>query len=79
MLIIYTRAGCIQCDFTMKYAQRLGIPYETRQLDPESAKKYKEQGFTSLPIVLAGDETWSGFRPQKIKDWKESRDGMDRV
>ena len=33
---------------------------------PEAAEALRAQGFRQLPVVIAGDLSWSGFRPDMI-------------
>lgn len=47
---------------------KLALAYEEINLD-ESPKlqEFKDAGHLSAPVVEAGNETWSGFRPDMIK------------
>ncbi len=67
-IIVYSTANCSQCRMTYKALDRAGIEYEVIDLsqDIDTADKLREQGFRQAPIVMAGTETWSGFRPDKI-------------
>lgn len=53
---------------TKKQMDKLGIPYEEQSLDdhPDVVALFKNQGFTSSPIVTTDVKTWSGFRLDKI-------------
>lgn len=33
---------------------------------PEAADTLRKQGFRQLPVVVAGETSWSGFRPDMI-------------
>jgi glutaredoxin-like protein NrdH len=33
---------------------------------PEAADTLRAQGFRQLPVVVAGETSWSGFRPDMI-------------
>lgn len=33
---------------------------------PEAVDMLREQGFRQLPVVIAGETRWSGFRPDMI-------------
>ena len=35
-------------------------------LVPDAAETLKAQGFRQLPVVIAGETRWSGFRPDLI-------------
>ena len=38
---------------------------QSRRL-PDAADTLRAQGFRQLPVVVAGDTSWSGFRPDMI-------------
>ena len=46
-----------------------GLRYETVDisLDVESLEQVKSLGYAQAPVVMAGEDHWSGFRPDKIK------------
>lgn len=66
---VYSRPGCQQCRVTAQQLDRLGIPYDYRDVtqDPLWADTVTALGYQSLPVVTAGDMHWSGFRAAKIK------------
>ncbi len=67
-ITIYTRKDCIQCFATKRAMESRGITFEMVDLDnhPESVNTLREKGFRQLPVVVAGEESWSGFRPDLI-------------
>ncbi len=67
-IIIYTRDICVQCNATKSAMDRDGLAYQLINLDahPEEIAALKALGHRQLPVVRAGDESWSGFRPDKI-------------
>ncbi|KAA1051697.1 glutaredoxin-like protein NrdH [Pseudocitrobacter sp. 73] len=67
-ITIYTRNNCIQCHATKRAMERHGFDFEMVNLDqhPEMADTLREQGFRQLPVVIAGETRWSGFRPDMI-------------
>ncbi|MRS17343.1 glutaredoxin-like protein NrdH [Enterobacteriaceae bacterium RIT691] len=67
-IIIYTRNNCVQCHATQRAMESRGFAFESVNidLDPDAADALRSQGFRSLPVVFAGDESWSGFRPDMI-------------
>lgn len=67
-IIIYTKDHCVQCNATKNAMDRNGIPYQLINLDvqPEAVDRLKSLGYRQLPVVMANDEHWSGFRPDKI-------------
>ena len=67
MITVYTRDNCVQCNRTKATLKKRDLEYEEIEIDDETADSFREQGYQSLPIVVAHDETWAGFRPDKIK------------
>lgn len=67
-ITIYTRNDCVQCHATKRALERRGIAFDTINLDeqPEAIDTLREQGFRQLPVVMADDLSWSGFRPDMI-------------
>lgn len=67
-IIIYTRNDCVQCHATKRAMESHGVAFEMVNIDlvPEAADTLREQGFRRLPVVVAGDTSWSGFRPDMI-------------
>ena len=67
-IIIYTRNNCIQCHATKRAMESRGLDFEmiNEDLAPELAETLREQGFRQLPVVVAGETRWSGFRPDMI-------------
>lgn len=49
--------------------EREGVAYSTVNImdDPTALEKVKELGYLQAPVVVAGEETWSGFQPERIK------------
>ncbi|QGJ90078.1 glutaredoxin [Mycobacterium phage Indlulamithi] len=69
-VIVYGREGCYQCKATVKALDKSHIPHEYKHIDeaPESHRA----GVASLPIVVAGEQKWGGFRPDRIKELAET-------
>ncbi|EOU9562169.1 glutaredoxin-like protein NrdH [Cronobacter dublinensis] len=67
-ITIYTRNDCVQCHATKRALESRGIAFATINLDeqPEAIDTLREQGFRQLPVVMADDLSWSGFRPDMI-------------
>ncbi len=68
IITIYTRNDCVQCHATKRAMESRGVKFEMVNIDlvPEAADTLREQGFRQLPVVIAGDTSWSGFRPDMI-------------
>ena len=60
--------GGQQCAATKKHLDRQGTPYALRYVDedPAAADAVKLLGYQAVPVVVAGDMHWSGFRPDKL-------------
>lgn len=66
---LYTKDNCVQCKATKRALDRLNIEYNTIDIaKDDSARDYVlSKGFSQAPVVEAGDEIFSGFRPDRIK------------
>ncbi|MDU1027416.1 MAG: glutaredoxin-like protein NrdH [Leclercia adecarboxylata] len=67
-IIIYTRNDCVQCHATKRAMESRGVAFEMVNVDlvPDAAETLKARGFRQLPVVIAGETSWSGFRPDLI-------------
>lgn len=68
MVTVYTLPACVQCDSTKRLLTRNEIPYNEVDLseDADALSMIRELGYSAAPVVMAGDEHWSGFRPDKL-------------
>ncbi|MEY3029207.1 MAG: glutaredoxin-like protein NrdH [Actinomycetota bacterium] len=66
---VYTLPACVQCDSTKRMLQRNEIEYEEVDMsqDPIALEMVKTLGYTAAPVVVAGDDHWSGFRLDRIQ------------
>ena len=73
MITVYTLPNCVQCDTTKRLMDTLELSYETVDLtkNPEAATIVRAMGYQQAPVVVAGDQHWSGFRIEKIKALKK--------
>ena len=67
-VIVYTRPRCVQCDATKRALDRAEIDYQVIDVSNDSAAltTLLTLGFQQVPVVVAGEERWSGFRPELI-------------
>ncbi|OAM73047.1 glutaredoxin family protein [Devosia elaeis] len=74
MITLYTKPNCVQCDATKRALDRAGVVYDTVDLtqDPTALEQVQQWGYCSAPVVVAGDDHWSGFRPDKISEIRRS-------
>lgn len=70
MVTVYIKPACVQCDATKRLMDKLGVEYDTVDItsSPEDMAKVISLGFKSAPVVIAGDQSWSGFNPDRIYD-----------
>ena len=67
---VYTKPACVQCTATKKALDKAGVlGYRLVDIteDPDARDFVMSLGYTSAPVVVAGSEHWSGFRPDRIK------------
>lgn len=70
-ITVYTKSSCQQCVQTKRVLDKEGLEYsEVNIEDDMDARQYVtgDLGYVQAPVVVAGDEHWAGFRPQRIKD-----------
>ncbi len=68
MVTVYTLPSCVQCDSTKRVLTRTGVEYGVVDLtqDEGAMAMIKDLGYNAAPVVVVGDEHWSGFRPDKL-------------
>ncbi len=75
MIKLYSKRNCAQCTATKVELDSKGIQYETISLDdtPEEIQPLVDKGFRSLPVVITDNDSWDGFRPDKIKELQNAK------
>ena len=68
-ITIYSKPNCVQCTATYRAMDKAGLSYSTVDIstDAEALARVKSLGYAQAPVVMAGADHWSGFRPDKIK------------
>lgn len=68
-ITVYTKPACVQCTATYRALDKAGIEYDVVDIseNPEARDFVMALGYLQAPVVVAGDEHWSGFRPDRIK------------
>jgi glutaredoxin-like protein NrdH len=72
-ITVYIKPACVQCNATYKALDKQGlkpgVDYEKVDISLDSgARDYvMALGYLQAPVVVAGNEHWSGFRPDRIK------------
>ncbi|WP_249975476.1 glutaredoxin-like protein NrdH [Vreelandella olivaria] len=66
---IYSKPACVQCTATYRAMDKQGIEYTVIDITSEAdaQKQVEALGYRQLPVVVAGDDHWSGFRPDRIQ------------
>ncbi len=69
MITVYTKPACVQCNATYKALDKQGVAYNVIDIseDTEARDYVMALGYLQAPVVVAGNEHWSGFRPDRIK------------
>lgn len=67
-VIVYTKPACVQCVATYKELDRRGVAYNLVDIteDDSALEAVMNMGYRQAPVVVSGDDHWSGFRPDKI-------------
>jgi len=68
MVVVYSKPACVQCTATTRELEKRGIAYDYIDLTTDAAamERVTEMGYRQAPVVVAGDDHWGGFRPDKI-------------
>ncbi len=66
---VYSLPNCVQCDSTKRMLTRNNIDFDEVDMseDAIALEMVKSLGYTSAPVVIAGEDHWSGFRMDKIQ------------
>ncbi|OJX64505.1 MAG: NrdH-redoxin [Micrococcales bacterium 73-13] len=67
---VYTKPSCVQCTATYRALNAKGIEFEIFDVsvDEKALQAVKDLGYLQAPVVIADEEHWSGFRPDKIDE-----------
>lgn len=70
---VYAKPACPQCTATVRQLEKLkaeGADIDYRKIDvttdPAAHEQCRQLGYSSAPVVVAGDQHWSGFRPDRL-------------
>jgi glutaredoxin-like protein NrdH len=66
---LYTKPACVQCTAARKALDKSGVEYDVVDIteDPAARDYVMSLGYLQAPVVIAGEQHWSGFRPDAIK------------
>jgi glutaredoxin-like protein NrdH len=67
-ITVYSKPACVQCTATTRALAAKGLSYELVDLtlDEAAMERVTGLGYRQVPVVMAGDDHWAGFRPDKI-------------
>lgn len=68
-ITVFSKEFCVQCTATYRALDKLGLDYTVVRIDEdeEALTAIMAMGYMQAPVVMAGAEHWSGFRPDLIK------------
>jgi glutaredoxin-like protein NrdH len=66
---VYGKPGCVQCKYTNELLEKNGhdVQYHDITAEEEAKRIVEQSGKTQLPLVVAGEQSWHGLSPDKIK------------
>jgi glutaredoxin-like protein NrdH len=67
-ITVYSKPACVQCTATTRALDRQGIDYTVVDVsaDVEAYELVQGLGYRQVPVVIAGEQHWAGFRPDMI-------------
>ena len=73
MVTVYSLPNCVQCDSTKRLLTRNEVSFNEVDLsqDADAMAMIRELGYNAAPVVMAGEDHWSGFRPDKLATLSE--------
>ena len=68
-ITVYTKPNCPQCEATKRQLTRQGLDFNVIDLtqDPAALDTLRAAGFMQAPVVMTDDDSWAGYRPDKIR------------
>lgn len=68
MVTVYTLPSCVQCESTKKYLTNKDVQFQVVDLseDATAMDLVKSLGYAAAPVVVSGEDHWSGFRPDRL-------------
>lgn len=72
MIEVYTSPNCALCVATKAWLRREGLQFNEFDVtkDAEAEKRCRAMGYQELPVVVAGEQHWSGFRHGHLMELK---------
>ncbi len=68
-ITVYSKPACVQCTATYRALDRQGVNYNIIDVseDIDALDTVRGLGYMQVPVVVAGDRHWAGFRPDMIR------------
>lgn len=70
VVTVYTQPHCVQCTYTKKRLDNLGITYAEEPIDDDVRAAAIELDITTAPIVCVSvdgvESYWGGYKPDRI-------------
>ena len=68
-ITIYSKPNCMQCNATYRALDKQGLDYSVVDISVETdaVRTVESLGYRQLPVVVVGEDHWSGFRPERIR------------
>ncbi|MDR2565358.1 MAG: glutaredoxin family protein [Bifidobacteriaceae bacterium] len=65
---VYSKPACPQCRATQRALDRAQLEYQVVDLsqDDQALAEVLAMGHRQAPVVVAGEQHWSGYRPDRI-------------
>ncbi len=70
---VYATTRCPQCHATQRQLDRMGVNYSVVNVDDDSTalSRLRELGYQQVPVVVTNECTWTGYRPDLLKQLGE--------
>lgn len=68
VVTVYSKPSCVQCTATYRALDQKGVNYEIVDLsqDQTAFDTVRNLGYMQVPVVIAGEDHWAGFQPDRI-------------
>ena len=69
-VVVYSNPNCVQCEQTKRFLTLKEIPFESKMISdsPEVFDLIEAKGYKSAPVVVVGDNSWSGFKLDRLNE-----------
>jgi glutaredoxin-like protein NrdH len=69
---VYSKPNCPQCEYTEKKLSEWQVPHSTIDVtqNPAAFQRVLSTGNMQMPMVVAGEDSWHGFKYDKLKELK---------